>query len=68
VVVPYSSAIIGLPAEIEESMPINGDHATIVKYDSETDPNYISVSKTIARTIGFLLQGRNSSNDVSGVP
>ena len=56
--VPESSATIGFPSTIEESIPLNGDHVKIVKYVSETDRNYLTVSTTIGRTIASIMMRR----------
>jgi hypothetical protein len=49
VVVKESSATLGYPGE--ETLPLNGDHFSIVKYDFETNPNYQKVSENLVLMI-----------------
>jgi hypothetical protein len=49
-VVPESSATLGYPRE--DTIPLNGDHSTIVKYQSDTDNNY----KVVSETLSLMLQ------------
>jgi hypothetical protein len=49
-VVRESSATLGYPDE--ETVPLNGNHSTIVKYRTDTDDNY----KVVSETLSLLLQ------------
>ena len=42
-VVSPDSALLQLPDYMEEKVPVDGDHYTIVKFDSKTNSTYTSV-------------------------
>jgi hypothetical protein len=42
-VVDPESALLQLPDSMEEKLPVDGDHYTIVKFDSKTSRTYTSV-------------------------
>lgn len=51
-IVSPESAMLGYREEI--SIPMNADHRSICKFDSETDPNYITIRNSLATVIERL--------------
>jgi hypothetical protein len=59
-VVPETSATLGYPGE--EALPLNGNHSTIVKYQSDTDNNYKVVSENISLLLKEATNKRTRMN------
>lgn len=60
--VPESSATLGYPGE--ETVALNGNHSTIVKYRSDKDNNF----KVVSETLSLLLQEARKRPQVSQSP
>jgi hypothetical protein len=61
-IVDQTSATLGYPLEFR--IPLNGNHDNIVKFDSEWDSNYRTVSEFIIFTVKRLLRSENLDNEL----
>ena len=48
-IVDPDSATLGYPGE--KQMPVNADHRSICKFDTPTDPNYVTLRNALASTV-----------------
>jgi len=65
-IVPKESATLGFPNET--SFGLTGDHLTITKYNSNSDPNYTIVSgklKTLVKEMVEKATARRAASDAS---